>query len=105
MTSVSEPRTAARQVRAGTVERIIVAKVDRLTRSVRDLAELIELCGRAGLDRRNVRHFDSRRAARRKRAAATSTAPAQTRSRSLRTRRPQKTQRRVGSPFVGKENP
>ncbi|MEO6835424.1 MAG: recombinase family protein [Candidatus Tumulicola sp.] len=32
------------QVRAGTVERIIVAKLDRLTRSVRDIADLVDLC-------------------------------------------------------------
>jgi len=31
-------------VSAGGIERIVVAKLDRLTRSVRDLAELIDLC-------------------------------------------------------------
>jgi site-specific DNA recombinase len=33
-------------VREGSVDRIIVAKLDRLTRSVRDLADLIELCAK-----------------------------------------------------------
>jgi DNA invertase Pin-like site-specific DNA recombinase len=33
-------------VRRGLVERIVVAKLDRLTRSVRDLADLIDLCAK-----------------------------------------------------------
>jgi site-specific DNA recombinase len=33
-------------VRAGSVDRVIVAKLDRLTRNVRDLADLIDLCAR-----------------------------------------------------------
>jgi site-specific DNA recombinase len=34
------------RVRAGAVERIIVAKLDRLTRSIRDLSDLIDLCAK-----------------------------------------------------------
>ncbi len=33
-------------MRCGLVERIVVAKLDRLTRSVRDLADLIDLCAK-----------------------------------------------------------
>ena len=35
-------------VNRGLVERIVVAKLDRLTRSVRDLDELINLCAKHG---------------------------------------------------------
>jgi DNA invertase Pin-like site-specific DNA recombinase len=38
--------TILRDVRVGSVERIIVAKLDRLTRSIRDLSDLIELCAK-----------------------------------------------------------
>jgi DNA invertase Pin-like site-specific DNA recombinase len=38
--------TPLSEVRAARVERIVVAKLDRLTQSVRDLAELIELCAK-----------------------------------------------------------
>jgi DNA invertase Pin-like site-specific DNA recombinase len=34
------------RVRAGAVERIVVAKLDRLTRSIRDLSDLIDLCAK-----------------------------------------------------------
>ncbi len=44
--SLQRPGMAAvlEAVNRGLVERIVVAKLDRLTRSVRDLAELIDLC-------------------------------------------------------------
>jgi site-specific DNA recombinase len=34
------------RIRAGTIERVVVAKLDRLTRSIRDLSDLIELCAK-----------------------------------------------------------
>ena len=34
------------QIRDGSVERIVVAKLDRLTRSIRDLSDLIDLCAK-----------------------------------------------------------
>jgi site-specific DNA recombinase len=37
------------QVRADRVERIVVAKLDRLTRNVRDLSDLIDLCAKHGV--------------------------------------------------------
>ena len=36
-------------IRRGEVERLIVAKLDRLTRSVRDLSDLIDLCAKHGV--------------------------------------------------------
>ena len=38
--------TLLAQVAQGRIERIVVAKLDRLTRSVRDLSDLIELCNK-----------------------------------------------------------
>ena len=45
-TSPRPALTPLSEVRAARVERIVVAKLDRLTQSVRDLAELIELCAK-----------------------------------------------------------
>jgi site-specific DNA recombinase len=49
--SLQRPGMAALldQVRADRVERIVVAKLDRLTRNVRDLCDLIDLCAKRGV--------------------------------------------------------
>ncbi|MGB6950913.1 MAG: recombinase family protein, partial [Candidatus Cybelea sp.] len=49
--SLNRPGIASllERVRAGGIERIVVAKLDRLTRSVRDLGELIDLCAKHGV--------------------------------------------------------
>jgi DNA invertase Pin-like site-specific DNA recombinase len=46
--TLKRPGTALilERVRAGVVERIVVAKLDRLTRSIRDLSDLIDLCAK-----------------------------------------------------------
>lgn len=46
--SLKRPGIAAiiERARAGTIERIVVAKLDRPTRSIRDLSDLIDLCAK-----------------------------------------------------------
>jgi site-specific DNA recombinase len=46
--SLKRPGIAAiiQQARDGAVERVVVAKLDRLTRSIRDLSDLIDLCAK-----------------------------------------------------------
>ena len=53
-----------RDIRAGAVERVLVHKLDRLTRSVRDLADLIDLCSRYDVALVSVmEHLDTKTAA------------------------------------------